>query len=143
MSWVAFILYNWGENLLDDEMYDNWLFLTPFLLPLQKGGKKKGEWSSKTGLKPLFIMIQSIFTVIGQLAKINGNDERMCILGIGIDLIFNPRVLIKLFLFIYVILNLLWNLKLPLPYFLYPIFPSFREENRKKRWVENTMNFLR
>ena len=30
-------------------MYDNWLFLTSFLL--RKRGRRKGEWSSKTGFK--------------------------------------------------------------------------------------------
>ena len=31
-------------------LYDNWLFLPS----LRKEGRRKGEWSSKNGFKPLF-----------------------------------------------------------------------------------------
>ena len=42
-----------GENLLDHEMYDNWLFLNLFLFPPKKREVEKENEVVKTVFKPL------------------------------------------------------------------------------------------
>ena len=42
-----------GEFRLDHVLYDNWLFVTLFLFPTKKRGKKKRRKKYKTGFKPI------------------------------------------------------------------------------------------